>query len=251
MLNLDDKVVLITGASRGIGREAARMLAEGGAKVAVNYNRDRQKAEEVVDLINDRTSGSAIAVQADVGDRSQAEKMVEETIRSFGRIDVLVNNAGIWTYGAIADMAEEVWDDTVRVNLKGVYYCCRLVVPGMIKQGGGRIINVSSTAGQRGEAFHSHYAATKGAIISFTKSLAAELAPNNILVNSVAPGWVDTDMSHEAIENDPNAILTTIPLRRAGTAEEIAGAIVFLASDLSTYVNGEILNVNGGSVLCG
>lgn len=251
MLNLKDRVVLITGASRGIGREAARMLAELGARVAVNYHRNREKAEEIVTQINDRHPGAAIAVAADVGERSHVEKMVKDTLNAFGRIDVLVNNAGIWTYGAIAEMPEEVWDETMRVNLKSIYYCCRSIVPIMIRQREGRIINVSSTAGQRGEAFHSHYAATKGAIISFTKSLAAELAPHNILVNCVAPGWVDTDMSHEAIRNEADTILSTIPLKRPGRAEEIAGAIVFLASDLATYVNGEILNVNGGSVLCG
>jgi len=251
MLDLSGKVAVITGASRGIGREAARMMAECGAHVVINYRRDRAQAEAIAGLINKNTPGKAIAVQADVGNRDEAVKLVETATKEFGRIDVLVNNAGIWTYGAIADMPEEVWDETLRVNLKSVYYCCRLVVPHMIGQGGGRIINISSTAGQRGEPLHSHYAATKGAIISFTKSLAAELAPHNILVNCVAPGWVDTDMSHEAIERERDAILSTIPLKRPGTAAEIAGAILFLASELATYVNGEVLNVNGGSVLCG
>ncbi len=251
MLDLSGKVAVITGASRGIGREAARMMAECGAHVVINYCRDRAQAEAIAGLINKNTPGKAIAVQADVGNRDEAVKLVETATKEFGRIDVLVNNAGIWTYGAIADMPEEVWDETLRVNLKSVYYCCRLVVPHMIGQGGGRIINISSTAGQRGEPLHSHYAATKGAIISFTKSLAAELAPHNILVNCVAPGWVDTDMSHEAIERERDAILSTIPLKRPGTAAEIAGAILFLASELATYVNGEVLNVNGGSVLCG
>lgn len=251
MLELTGKSVLITGASRGIGREAARMMAALGCQVAINYNRNREQAEELARQLTDLGPGRAVAVQADVGDRQRVETMVDAVLQAFGRIDILVNNAGIWTYGAIADMPEEVWDETVRVNLKSVYNCCRSVVPIMIHQGGGRIINVSSTAGQRGEAFHSHYAATKGAIISFTKSLAAELADHNILVNCVAPGWVDTDMSREAIETETETILSTIPLRRPGTAAEIAGAIVFLASDLATYVHGEVLNVNGGSVLCG
>jgi 3-oxoacyl-[acyl-carrier protein] reductase len=251
MLNLEGKGVLITGSSRGIGREAARMMVECGANVVINYRRRRDMAEGLVAQLNARTPGKAAAVQADVSDRAQVERMVEETVERLGRIDVLVNNAGIWTYGSIADMPAEVWDETIRVNLNSTYYCCRLVVPLMMRQGGGRIINVSSTAGQRGEAFHSHYAATKGAIISLTKSLAAELAPHNILVNCVAPGWVDTDMSTDALEKEKDAILSTIPLKRPGKAAEIAGAILFLASNLSTYVNGEILNVNGGSVLCG
>jgi len=250
LIDLTGKVALITGASRGIGAAIAELFARAGARVAVNYCRERGAAERVVEGIRAR-GGEAVAIGADVGDRTQVEAMVHKTRQTFGAIDILVNNAGIWTYGAIADMEEVVWRETMRVNLDSIFYCCRAVVPLMIASGGGRIINVSSTAGQRGEAFHSHYAATKGAIISFTKSLAAELAPHHILVNCVAPGWVDTDMSAEALRQEGDKIYATIPLRRAGTAEEIAGAILFLASDLATYITGEILNVNGGSVLCG
>ncbi|MBC7186664.1 MAG: 3-oxoacyl-ACP reductase FabG [Calditrichaeota bacterium] len=250
LIDLSGKVVLITGASRGIGAAAAELFARAGAQVVVNYFRQKTAAEEVVERIRAH-GGKALAVCADVSERPQVEAMVREAQEAFGTIDVLVNNAGIWTYGAIAEMDEQVWRETMRVNLDSVFYCCRAVVPLMIARGGGRIINVSSTAGQRGEAFHSHYAATKGAIISFTKSLASELAAHNILVNCVAPGWVDTDMSAEALRQEGDKICTTIPLRRAGTAMEIAGAIVFLASDLATYITGEILNVNGGSVLCG
>ncbi|MFZ1080729.1 MAG: SDR family NAD(P)-dependent oxidoreductase, partial [Candidatus Kryptoniota bacterium] len=165
----------------------------------------------------------------------------------------LVNNAGIWTYGEIDNMDEKVWDETMDLNLKGTFLFCRYVVPIMKKQGEGRIVNLSSTAGQRGEASHSHYAATKGAIISLTKSLSTELGPFNIRVNSVAPGWVDTEMSAEAL-NDKNyreEVRRAIPLGRIPTAEDIAGPIVFLASDLARHVTGEILNVNGGSVLVG
>jgi 3-oxoacyl-[acyl-carrier protein] reductase len=172
-------------------------------------------------------------------------------LQQFGQIDILVNTAGIWTYGAIDTMPEEVWDETMAANLKSIYNCCRLVVPHMKARRRGKIINVASTAGQRGEAFHSHYAATKGAIISFTKSLAPELAPHNILVNCVAPGWVATDMSSAALAEDGENIINLIPLHRPGKAEEIAGAILFLASDLASYITGEILNVNGGNVLVG
>lgn len=250
LIDLTGKVALVTGASRGIGAASAELLARAAARVVVNYCRERGAAEAVVERIRGR-GGEALAIGADVGVRAQVEKMVHATREAFGTIDILVNNAGIWTYGAIAEMDEAVWRETMRVNLDSIFYCCRAVVPVMIAAGGGRIINVSSTAGQRGEAFHSHYAATKGAIISFTKSLAAELAPHRILVNCVAPGWVDTDMSAEALRQEGDKIRATIPLGRAGTAEEIAGAILFLASNLATYITGEVFNVNGGSVLCG
>ncbi|MDZ7373274.1 MAG: 3-oxoacyl-ACP reductase FabG [candidate division KSB1 bacterium] len=250
MIRLDGKVALITGASRGIGRATAVLMAEAGAAVAINYYRSEGPALELAQSICGK-GGKALAIQANVANRQEVDRMVRQTLESFGRIDILVNNAGIWTYGEIDTMPDEVWDETMDINLRGVFYCTRAVVPIMKKQGGGRIINVSSTAGQRGEAFHSHYAATKGAIISFTKSLAVELAPYNILVNAVAPGWVDTEMSAEALRTEGEKITSQIPLRRAGRAEEIAGPIVFLASDLASYMTGEIVNVNGGNVLCG
>jgi 3-oxoacyl-[acyl-carrier protein] reductase len=250
MIRLDGKVALITGASRGIGYATAAMMAQAGAAVVINFNRHRQPAEQLARSIQER-GGQALPLQANVARRDDVERMVQRTLESFGRIDILVNNAGIWTYGEIDTMPDEVWDETMDVNLRGVFYCTRAVVPVMKRQGGGKIINVSSTAGQRGEAFHSHYAATKGAIISFTKSLAVELAPYNILVNAVAPGWVDTEMSAEALRLEGEKITSQIPLRRAGRAEEIAGPILFLASDLASYITGEIVNVNGGNVLCG
>jgi 3-oxoacyl-[acyl-carrier protein] reductase len=180
------------------------------------------------------------------------EKMIEYAVDQFGKIDILVNNAGVWKHAAIDKMTEEQLKETLELNLSGVFYAITASVPHMIKGKSGNIINISSTAGQRGESFHSHYAASKGALISLTKSLAVELAPHNIRVNCVAPGWVDTDMSHASlVGREKEQILHTIPLGRAGTAEEIAGSVLFLASDLSTYVNGEVLNVNGGSVLCG
>jgi 3-oxoacyl-[acyl-carrier protein] reductase len=250
MINLYDQVMLITGASRGIGRAVALMAAKAGARVAVNYRNNQVEAEKVVDQIN-AAGGTALAIGADVAVQSEVEAMVRQVVSTFGRIDVLVNNAGIWTYGEIDTMSVETWRETMSANLDSIFYCCRAVVPQMIAQGGGRIINISSTAGQRGEALHSHYAATKGAVISFTKSLAPELAPHNILVNCVAPGWVDTDMSKEALREEGEKITGLIPLRRAGTPEEIAGPILFLASDLANFITGEILNVNGGSVLVG
>ena len=178
--------------------------------------------------------------------------MIDFTIKRFGRIDILVNNAGIWKYAAIDKMTEKQLKETIQTNVNGVFYTTTAAVPQMTKQKSGNIINISSTAGQRGEPLHSHYAASKGAIISLTKSLAVELAPHNIRVNCVAPGWVDTDMSHESLTGEEKEkILGLIPLGRAGTPDEIAGSVLFLTSDLSTFITGEILNVNGGAVLCG
>jgi 3-oxoacyl-[acyl-carrier protein] reductase len=250
MIDLSNKVMLVTGASRGIGRATAQMAAKVGAAVAINYRQAKSAAESVVaEIVNN--GGQAMAFQADVGSYAEVEKMVAAVLQHFGQIDILVNNAGIWTYGAIDTMPEEVWDETITVNLKSLYNCCRLVVPHMKTRRTGKIINVSSTAGQRGEAFHSHYAATKGAIISFTKSLAPELAPYNILVNCVAPGWVATDMASDAIAEEGENLTNLIPLRRPGTAEEIAAVILFLASDPASYMTGEIVNINGGNVLVG
>lgn len=250
MIDLSGKVMLITGASRGIGRATAVLAARAGATIAVNYVQMEMAARKLVEEITNN-GHRASAFQADVSRLPEVEKMVAAILKEFGQIDVLVNNAGIWTYGAIDTMPEAVWDETMNINLKSIYNCCRVVVPHMKARAQGAIINIASTAGQRGEAFHSHYAATKGAIISFTKSLAPELAPHNILVNCVAPGWVATDMSNEAIAFEKDNILRTIPLRRAGTAEEIAGPIIFLASPLASYMTGEIVNVNGGNVLAG
>jgi 3-oxoacyl-[acyl-carrier protein] reductase len=177
--------------------------------------------------------------------------MIAEVIVKFGRLDVLVNNAGIWKEGPIDSITNAQIDEMIDINLKSLFYCCRAAVP-HLKKTNGSIINIASTAGQRGEAFHSHYAATKGATISFTKSLAPELIDDGIRVNCVAPGWVDTDMSKEALASpDANRYISLIPMGRPGTPFEIAGPIVFLASEWATFITGEILNVNGGAVLCG
>jgi 3-oxoacyl-[acyl-carrier protein] reductase len=251
VISLKDKVAVITGASRGIGKAAALLLAKAGCNVIVNYNSNKTAALEVVSETG-KFGVKAGAFRADVGSKNQIERMIDYAIDEFGKIDILVNNAGIWKYAAIEKMTEEQLRETMQLNLDGIFYTITATVPHMIERKSGNIINISSTAGQRGEPFHSHYAASKGALISLTKSLAVELAPHNIRVNCVAPGWVDTDMSHASlIGEDREKILGTIPLGRAGTAEELAGSILFLASDLSTYITGEIINVNGGSVLCG
>ncbi len=251
MIDLRNKVAVITGASRGIGRAAAIMFARHGCHVVINYLNSEQAANDVA--AEATASGvKAIAIRADVSRRVEAEAMIQAALKEFGRIDILVNNAGIWKEAAIDSMTEPELREMLEVNINGVFLPTTAVVPYMKVRRAGNIINIASTAGQRGEALHSHYAASKGAVISLTKSLATELAAFNIRVNCVAPGWVDTDMSHEELIA-PDAIrhLQLIPMGRPGTPEEIAGPILFLASNLSTFITGEILNVNGGAVLCG
>lgn len=244
------KVILITGASRGIGRATARLFAEHGAVIAANYQNDHDAASTSIGELRGK-GAQAESFQANIADSTQVDRMIDQVIVKFRRLDVLVNNAGIWNDGPIATITNEAIDAMIDINLKSVFYCCRAAVPHLQKTRGS-IINISSTAGQRGEAFHSHYAASKGAVISFTKSLAPELVADGIRVNCVAPGWVDTDMSREALAApDAHKHIRLIPLGRAGTAEEIAGAVVFLASAWASFITGEVLNVNGGAVLCG
>ncbi len=250
MINLKGKTALITGASRGIGKACALYLAKAGADVIINYNKTKNIEKLVKEC--EKFYVQALPFKADISSVSDCRKMVDFTIKNFGRIDILVNNAGVWTYAPIDKMPDQVLNETLDINLRGVFYLIREGVPHMKKQNSGNIINISSTAGQRGESEHSHYAATKGAIISLTKSLATELADWNIRVNCVAPGWVYTDMSKASLHSkERGKILSTIPLGRVGTPEEIAGAVLFLASDMASFITGEILNVNGGAVLCG
>ena len=250
MINLKNKVALITGASRGIGKACALYFAKAGANVIINYHQTKNIDKLVEEC--QKFKIKALPFKADIASESDCRKIVKFAIKSLGRVDILVNNAGVWTYAPIDKMSDKILNETLDVNLRGVFYLTRAVVPFVKKQKAGNIINISSTAGQRGETEHSHYAASKGAIISLTKSLATELAPWNIRVNCVAPGWVYTDMSKAALKSkESKKILSTIPLKRVGTPEEIAGAVLFLASDLSSFITGEILNVNGGAVLCG
>lgn len=252
MNGLKGKTALITGGSRGIGRACALKFAEAGANVIVNYHSNKLAAMAVCRKA-ERFGVQAIAAQADIGDLGQVEEMVAEVLTELGRIDILVNNAGIWEENPIDGMKPERLKRTIDANLYGTFYPIMAVVPHMKANKSGVIINISSTAGQRGEPYHSPYAATKGAVISLTKSLAPELAPHNIRVNCVAPGWVDTDMSRPALDDPEIApgVLSLIPLGRVGTPEELAGPVVFLASDWANFITGEILNVNGGAVLCG
>lgn len=251
-MGLADRVALVTGGSRGIGKAVVLLLASHGAKVVVNYVSDEASAAATVDEARAR-GGDAVAIQGDVSSLAEGERVVKETVERFQRIDFLICNAGIWEGAAVESMPEALWDRTMDINLKGTWSVCRAAAPVMKKQKFGRIVIVSSTAGQRGEAQFSNYAASKGGQIAFTKSLSSELAPSGINVNSVAPGWVETDMTKDVFSDDASreAILKTIPTGRVATPEDIAGPIVFLCSKWADNITGEVLNVNGGSVLCG
>lgn len=243
---------MVTGGSRGIGRAAVECFAKLGANVVVNYLKDERAAAEASNAAQQSGVG-ALTVQADVSRNEDAARLISETLQRFGRLDFLVCNAGIWEGGSIDEMTEEVWDRTIELNLKGTWTVCHAAVPHMKERGFGRIVIVSSTAGQRGEANVSNYAASKGGQISFTKSLAAELGKFGINVNSVAPGWVDTDMCADVFANQKfrKSIEDGIPVGRVASPEDIAWPIVFLCTEWARHINGEILNVNGGSVLCG
>lgn len=248
---LRGRVAIVTGGSRGIGRATVLRLAEAGADVVVNYLSNERAAEEVAERARE-FGVEALAVRADVSDVGQAAALVDATAKRFDRVDVLVANAGIWEGAPVEEMTEALWDRVIDANLKGTWAPCRAVVPLMKRQRRGSIVVVSSTAGQRGEAYYSNYAASKGGQISFTKSLASELAPD-IRVNSVAPGWVDTEMNDEEFSDHSvkENLVSSIPLQRIATVDDVALSIVFLASDWARHITGEILNVNGGAVLCG
>ena len=251
LIDLRSKRALVTGGSRGIGRAAALSLAQAGADVGIAY-RTRVDDAAVVVAELERCGVRAWAEGADVGEPQGVEKLFERCDQEFGWLDIFVASAGIWPveYAALVEMSDEQWAETVRSNLSSVFLTAREAARRMAD--GGKIVIVSSTAGQRGEAGHIDYAATKGAVISFVKSLAVELAPRDVCVNAVAPGWVETDMAAPALEGSSREdVVATIPLGRIASAEDIAGPILFLCSSLARHVTGEVLNVNGGSVLCG
>ncbi len=246
MIDLAGKRAFVTGGGRGIGHATAVLLARAGCGVAVGYRNRKREADETVGAVG---AGKAVGIPGDLGDPAAATRAVDEAARALGGLDILVVNHGVWPPDDVplAGMTDAQWEGTRRANLDAVIYVCRAAIPHLAAAGGGTIVLVSSTAGQRGEAFHADYAATKGAVIALTKSLAVELAPD-VTVNCVAPGWVDTEMARPALTD---AVPKTIPLGRVASAEDIAGPIVFLCSSLARHITGEILNVNGGSVLCG
>lgn len=251
-LHLRGQVAVVTGGSRGIGRAVVELLAEMGANIVVNYVHDAVAAETVVNLA--RAKGvEAFAFKADVSNVNQAEALIQSANSRYGSLDILVCSAGIWEGSPVETLTEELWDKTLNINLKGTWTVCRSTVQLMKKQRSGSIVIISSTAGQRGEANYSNYAASKGAQISFVKSLAEELGEWRIRVNAVAPGWVDSEMTSSALAdaNKRKSIAESIPLGAIATPDDIAKPVVFLCSDWASHITGEILNVNGGSVLCG
>lgn len=245
------KTAIVTGASRGVGRATALRLAEGGANVVVNYLQSHKDADEVAALCQEK-GVEAIAVQADVSEILYSQSLAKQTVEKFGRIDLLVCNAGIWEGAPIEEMSEEMWNKVLNTNLKSAWAMTKACVPAIKKQANGSIVMVSSTSGQRGEANYSNYSASKGGQISFTKALASELCPK-IRVNAVAPGWIETAMVRPAFEDKAyeQSVIDSIPLKRIATTDDVALSICFLLSDWSRHITGEILNINGGAVLCG
>ncbi|MEH6946315.1 3-oxoacyl-[acyl-carrier-protein] reductase [Bacillus sp. JJ634] len=245
---LEGKKVLVTGASRGIGREIALELARLGADVAVNYAGSEAKANEVVDEIK-ALGREAMAIQCDVANSESVAEMVKATIEQFGRLDILVNNAGITRDNLLMRMKESEWDDVINTNLKGVFLCTKAVTRQMMKQRSGRIINIASIVGVSGNAGQANYVAAKAGVIGLTKTTAKELAPRGITVNAIAPGFISTDMTDELTEEIQQAMLQQIPLARFGDPKDIASVAAFLASDASRYMTGQTLHVDGGMVM--
>ena len=247
-MQLKGKTAVVTGGSRGIGRAIALELASCGANVVVNYTRNSKAADEVVAEI-EAMGLSGMAVKADVSIASEVENLVNEVLKTFGSIDILVNNAGITRDNLIIRMTEKEFDEVINTNLKGAFICTKAVSRVMIKQKSGKIINVSSVVGIVGNAGQSNYAAAKAGLIGFTKSMAKELAKRNINVNAVAPGFIQTDMTSVLPENVKEEFLKSIPLMRIGKPEDIANTVLFLASEYSDYITGQVINIDGGMVM--
>lgn len=245
MGKLDGKTAIVTGASRGIGRAIALQLASEGANVVVNFSGSEQKASEVVEEIQNLGS-QAIAVQANISDSDSVQQLMNAAQEQFGSIDILVNNAGITRDNLLMRMKEDEWDDVINTNLKGVFLCTKAVTRQMMKQRAGRIINISSIVGVMGNAGQANYVAAKAGVIGLTKTTARELASRNILVNAIAPGFITTEMTETLPEDVKSSMLTQIPLAKLGKPEDIAKAVVFLASDDASYMTGQTLHIDGG-----
>jgi 3-oxoacyl-[acyl-carrier protein] reductase len=250
VIDLTGRRVVVTGGSRGIGAACCRLFAKSGAAVLVQYLASDERAGAVLKELRRISDAPHVLFRCDVTDPDQVEKLFDFVAARWGGLDCLVNNAGVWVHDPLADLQPERLQATLAVNVVGPFLCARYAIPLLQASKTASIVNVSSTAGQRGEPFYSAYAASKGALISATKSWSSELAPV-IRVNAVAPGWVETDMTAEALGEQRQEILASIPLQRVATPEDIAGSVLFLASPLARHITGEILNVNGGSVLIG
>lgn len=248
MRKLEGKVAVVTGASRGIGRAIALKLADEGAKVVVNYSGSQAKAEEVVARIQEN-GGEAISVQASVSQSEEVTALIDTAVKTFGSLDILVNNAGITRDNLLMRMKEDEWDDVLNTNLKGVFLCTKAVTRQMMKQRAGRIINISSIVGVAGNAGQANYVAAKAGVIGLTKTTAKELASRNILVNAIAPGFIETEMTDQLPEELKQGMLTQIPLEKLGQPEDIAKAVAFLASDDANYMTGQTLHIDGGMVM--
>lgn len=245
---LTGKVAVVTGASRGIGREIAKTLASEGALVVVNYNGSREKAKEAVAEIEE-AGGKAEAAQCDVSDFEKAGELMEYVVKTYGRVDILVNNAGITKDGLLMRMSEEDFDSVVRTNLKGAFNCMRHVARQMIRQKSGRIINISSVSGVLGNAGQVNYAASKAGIIGMTKSAARELASRGITVNAIAPGFINTEMTRVLSDAVKEGAAAQIPMKVFGETKDVAEAAAFLASDKARYITGQVLCVDGGMAM--
>ena len=242
MADLQGAVVVVTGASRGLGRAIAEELASGGAKIVVNYARSKEPAEELVSQLGE---DDALAVQADISDPDQAKKLIDETMQKFGRVDVLVNNAGITQDRSLRKMAIEDWDKVINVDLNSCYYTVHAALPHMVEQQSGKIINMSSFVGEAGNIGQANYAAAKAGLLGFTKTAARELARFNITVNAICPGFIGTEMVEAIPEDVQEKLKKTIPLGRFGRPEEIAKAVRYLVED-GDYITGSTLDINGG-----
>ncbi|HHV72285.1 MAG TPA: 3-oxoacyl-[acyl-carrier-protein] reductase [Clostridia bacterium] len=247
-MDFSDKVVVVTGGSRGIGRAIALGFAKLGAKIVINYVGNKKAAEETAEAIK-TLGGSALLIQADVSKEDQVEEMFKAIVEKWGTVDILVNNAGITKDNILLRMKNEEWDSVIDTNLRGTYLCTKNVVKIMLKKRSGRIINLASVIGIMGNSGQSNYAAAKAGIIGFTKSVAKELASRNITVNAVAPGYIATDMTDGLPEKVKADIIKLIPLQRIGTAEDVANVVIFLSSPAASYITGQVINVDGGMVM--
>jgi 3-oxoacyl-[acyl-carrier protein] reductase len=246
--DLEGRVALVTGASRGIGRAVALRLGQGGAAVVVNYHVNAKAAQEVVNEI-EAGGSQAAAFQADVSKPDEVDRLIEFTLATYGRLDILVNNAGITRDTLLVRMDEETWDTVIDLNLKGTYLCTRMVLRTMLRQRSGRIVNISSIVGIVGNAGQGNYAASKAGMLGFTRSVAREVASRNITVNAVAPGYIETDIWDGVPDQARDQVVRMIPLERAGRPEEVANAVAFFVSDAAGYITGQALNVDGGLVM--